>query len=191
MFGSNQPLLSLLLSSILFGLVALNVAGTSAPIGKTIASDAPIVFSDDASNAVQYRLPNNSRPISYDIQLTTNVHIADFRVVGRVRITIEVLTSPTRSIALHHRQLTIGTVRLISAASGDVILTRPSEYSEINELLTVTLQDNVADLTVGLRYILEIDYTSTLREDLRGFYRSSYTADDGSVRYVSSCSNTY
>lgn len=135
----------------------------------------------DPSN-VSYRLPNNTRPISYDVHLTTNIHLqTDFNFTGKVAIRFVVLEA-SRTITLHQRQLTIGTASLILFFNpNSIIELNPFDYDPSNEFLTFTLSSD--ELVVGREYILTIEYSGVLRTDENGFYRSSYLADDGSRRY--------
>lgn len=165
---------------ILLACVALVVANMPMPVRQ--AEDLPqIVEAFQNPTNVNYRLPNNTRPISYDIHLTTNVHLqTDFNFTGEVAIRFVVLET-SRTITLHHRQLTIGTSSLSSVSSpNSPIPLNEYDYDETNEFLSYTLSDQ--DLIVGSEYILNISYNGVLRTDEAGFYRSSYLADDGSRR---------
>lgn len=130
---------------------------------------------------INYRLPNNTRPVSYDIHLTTNVHTQeDFNFTGQVAIRL-VAIEASRTITVHQRQLTIGTVSLSLATSPTTpIALNPFEYDSTTELLTFTLSSD--DLVPNIEYILTIAYSGVLRTGQAGFYRSSYLADDGSRR---------
>lgn len=137
----------------------------------------------DDNNAILYRLPNNTRPISYGIHLVTHVHRADFSFAGTVRIRLQVLAARTRSVALHARQLTIGAARLVHVATSATVAVQAAPvYTEANEQLSVSVRDSEPDLIVGDEYVLSIDFAGVLSERLRGFYRTSYVADDASIR---------
>lgn len=130
---------------------------------------------------VSYRLPNNTRPISYNVQLTTNIHTQDdfgfFGVVAARLVAVEV----SRTIVLHHRQLTIGAYNLALATSPNInIPLNAFEYDSVTEFLTFTL--TAGDLVVDSEYILTINFNGTHRTDNAGFYRSSYLAADGTRR---------
>lgn len=130
-----------------------------------------------------YRLPNDTRPEHYAIRLTSRVHANDFSFTGEVDITVRVQL-PTTTITIHHRQLTINTIRLTGAAAVDVPLqpASGSSYELDREFLVISLATGVAPLTVDATYVLRISYAGTLRNDLAGFYRSSYVAADGSTK---------
>lgn len=142
---------------------------------------ADTVFQNEP--AVTYRLPNNTRPISYDVQLTTNIHTqTDFRFTGEVSVRF-VAVEESRSITLHQRQLIIGEFSLVSASNpNERIPLNSLSYDNVTEFLTFTLSSG--DLFVGSEYILSIRYQGTHRTDDGGFYRTSYLAKDGSQRYL-------
>lgn len=126
-----------------------------------------------------YRLPNTTLPNSYDVTLRTWVHAENFQFNGSVRINISIEES-TNSITLHHRYLTIRDVRLWSGETRIPILSY--SYNATFEFFTVFVDETLA---LGETYILDIDYSGTLRTDDAGFYRSSYIADDGTRRSFS------
>lgn len=119
-----------------------------------------------------FRLPNTTTPNSYDVTLRTWVHEENFQFTGNVRINITV-EQATNSITLHHRYLTIGVVSLWSSDATSVQIVSQS-YNTTFEFFTVSVQET---LPAGQTYVLDIDYTGTLRNDQGGFYRSSYLND--------------
>lgn len=136
------------------------------------------------NEVINYRLPNNTVPESYNVQFTTLVHEGDPAFSGTVEITIAVAI-PTTSIVLHHRQLTIGTITLTNVGGGNVNLApEPYPYDPITEFLTINLAAPATPLPVGGRYILRIPFSGTLRTDQGGFYLSTYVAADNTIRLV-------
>lgn len=145
---------------------------------------------DDISNDIDpiiYRLPNNTRPIAYNIHLTTNVHTQnDFNFTGTVAITLEGVGNPSNTITLHHRELTILSAKLSLSTTPnvDITLIQPPAYNAENEFLTYTLGTGATPIQAGLKYVLTIKYTGTLRTDESGFYRSSYVSAAGEKRWL-------
>lgn len=144
---------------------------------------------DDAN--LPLRLPNNTRPWSYDIWLTTNVHRGEFDVSGRTRIVLDVLTANTRTITLHHRQLTIESVQLtllsINGNTDEATMQLASHsYAGSNEQLIVRLATGEPDLLENRRYTLTIDHTGVLNSAVQGFHRASYVDNDGRVHWLAS-----
>lgn len=135
------------------------------------------VFKTDGIN---YRLPNNTHPETYDISLITRVDVGDFNFTGFVRIGI-VVDHSTREIVLHARQLVITNVKLFrQSGKGFVdVKTLPFKYDNIPEFLIIPTEG--VDLNAGDRLKLEIYYNGELRTDNGGFYRSAYSNSDGSL----------
>lgn len=162
----------------------LVTANNPLPIRRVedIRSESIETFQDQAG--VSYRLPNNTRPISYDVDLTTHIHTqTDFNFTGKVAIRISVIES-SNTITLHQRQLTIGAYDLtLASAPQTKIPLNDVSYNAETEFLSFTL--TTGNLVVNSEYILTISYSGILRTDQAGFYRSSYIADDGSRRYFS------
>ena len=125
------------------------------------------LIDDDDLN---YRLPNNSRPIRYDLWLKTDVDKNNFDFSGRVKIHIKIL-EPTQQITLHARQLTIDNVDLLNTDNTLRQANLVHNYDEVLEFLIISLP---SQLTVDDELILDITYQGILREDGSGFYRASY-----------------
>lgn len=130
---------------------------------------------------IGYRLPNDTRPETYDIHLRTWVHEENFQFEGLVNIGI-VTVNETSAITLHMRQLTIVQTRLFT--TGDVpslISIGPYSYNSSFEFLRIPIN---SVLPANTRYVLEITYSGTLRQNQGGFYRSSYFNDAGQRIYL-------
>lgn len=166
---------------IVLACAAFVAANVPIPQSRINEDNPQIVEAFQDQLNVNFRLPNNTRPISYDVHLNTNVHLqTDFGFSGQVVIRFVVLET-SRTITLHHRQLTIGTASLVAVSNPNTpIALNAFEYDPTSEFLTYTL--SLTDLIVGSEYFLTIAYSGVLRTDENGFYRSSYLADDGSRR---------
>lgn len=166
---------------IVLACAAFVAANVPIPQSRINEDNPQIVEAFQDQPNVNFRLPNNTRPISYDVHLNTNVHLqTDFGFSGQVVIRFVVLET-SRTITLHHRQLTIGTASLVAVSNPNTpIALNAFEYDPTSEFLTYTL--SLTDLIVGSEYFLTIAYSGVLRTDENGFYRSSYLADDGSRR---------
>lgn len=162
-------------------LACASLVAANLPVTIRRVEDLPPI--EAFQNGVSYRLPNNTRPISYDVQITTNIHTqTDFGFSGIVAVRF-VAVETSRTITLHQRQLNIGAVSLTLANNPNQIYQlNPFDYDNVTEFLTFTLSSE--DLVINSEYILTIHYQGTLRSDNAGFYRSSYLASDGSRRYI-------
>jgi aminopeptidase N len=123
-----------------------------------------------------FRLPNDTRPIRYDIDLQTWVDQGRFDFLGEVKIHFRVVAPHTNTITVHSSMQVIFRTEL-RTLDGRVIPTWPHQYDPTLEFLTV--QTRSGFLLEHEEYILELDYTATLRSDDQGFYRSSYVNEQG------------
>lgn len=140
------------------------------------AKAAPAPLADDDENSL--RLPKSSAPISYDLELTTNVHSGQRALTGFVKIEIEIKET-TDFITLHNRGLTIGDVKLINSNSAELDI----EISSDLEKEFLVIESLTRPLQVGELYSIEISYRGNLQLGTSGFYRSSYRVADGTTRY--------
>lgn len=177
--------------AILFVGTATNAGAITMPLPddavlyQTATSrQSSIVAAQNDASPFTFRLPNNTRPIAYDIHLTTNVHLNEFPFSGQVAITLTA-TEATRTITLHQRRLTILSARLTRQATPNVpIVMAAPVYVKRTEMLTFTLATAETDLMTGERYVLTIAYDGELRDDNKGFYRSSYVDASGVKRWL-------
>ncbi|XP_037049932.1 aminopeptidase N-like [Bradysia coprophila] len=145
----------------------------------SLSTDSYNALQDDG---IQYRLPNATKPETYDIYISTSVHNQNFTFEGSVSIVI-LVTEDTSSITLHsHRLHTIHGVSLLQEEGRVEIPLTGSTYDDNNNFLTIPLVSGV--LERDRRYVLNIVFDSTLQDDPRGFYKSSYVDDSGNVRYL-------
>uniref|UniRef100_A0A182XHW8 Aminopeptidase N n=1 Tax=Anopheles quadriannulatus TaxID=34691 RepID=A0A182XHW8_ANOQN len=139
---------------------------------------------------LNYRLPNNTYPLRYNIELTTRIHdstIGDDRFRFEGKVTIQLKTAgdaDTDNVTLNYRRINITRVKLwYNDQDG-------WENILLDDELSFTLDSTREFLTVHSpkplngTYFLEIKYNGTLREDNGGFYRSSYSDSDGNVQWL-------
>lgn len=132
------------------------------------------VVGQDSDGNLSYRLPNNTIPETYDITLQTWINEANFTFTGIVRIGIIIANSPTKTISLHYRQLTILNVVLYDNST--IVPIESYTYIANRELLVIS---TTSDLEANRRFSLVISYIGTIREDNGGFYRSSWVDENG------------
>lgn len=136
-------------------------------------------FRDPYDN-IDYRLPNNTKPIRYDIKLTTDVHNENFTFTGRVTIEIEAVEN-SAEVTLHYRLLTIVNVALLRSTGGTI---QPNVPFTANDTLEFLIIKPTQRLIAGTRYLIAIDYVGILRNDDAGFYRSSYVDILGTRKWL-------
>lgn len=127
---------------------------------------------------INYRLPNFTHPISYDLSLSTRIDLVQFDFFGQVKINIAVDVD-TREIVLHARQLNITGIRLAryTGSEPSELPLLPYTYDGVTEFLHIKSDGPV--MVAGERLLLDITYTGTLRTDNGGFYRTSYVDASG------------
>lgn len=123
-----------------------------------------------------YRLPNTSKPYHYVIKL--NPHLAgNFTFTGEINITLAVLQA-TNAITIHSKEQTIDENRTVLSNYGSNISYAVNHTYDIEkDFLTLTTSETLA---VG-NYSLVLYYTGDLRDDMIGFYKSSYTNSTGAT----------
>lgn len=108
-------------------------------------------------NFETFRLPNDTRALTYDVSIRTWIDEGNRTFIGTVRIGI-IAEQSTNRITLHHRELIIEDVSVLSA-SGDPIEIGATSYDSIFEFLTIPVSNN---LTIGNEYTIVISYKGTM-----------------------------
>lgn len=129
----------------------------------------------DPFDDLNYRLPNNTKPLRYNLWMTTDVHRGEKRFLGRVKIQIEALETSDH-ITLHYRQITITNVDLFNSSGSRTESNLAISYRDDVEFLIIKPSEQ---LIKGQIFSVEIFYEGTLRDDNLGFYQSSYFNKDG------------
>lgn len=131
-----------------------------------------------------YRLPNNTIPLKYDVQISTNIHRGDPEFRGTVKIEIAVIAK-TNKIVLQLRQLTIVDVKLYGSKnilSNEIGIVSRQQVDDL-EFLEITAS---REFEIGEKPMLVITYVGQLRDDNLGFYRSSYIDSEGKTVWMAS-----
>lgn len=132
----------------------------------------------DPVDGVSYRLPSNVEPLHYNLSISSNIHLGELEFSGEVKIKLKVL-EPTSTITLHHRYLTILKVDLLRGTGGSIQSNIEPSYIPETEFLQITPR---LPLTVDSEVWIVISYTGNLRDDRKGFYRSSYVDTNLGIR---------
>jgi puromycin-sensitive aminopeptidase len=120
-----------------------------------------------------YRLPRHIVPIRYDLRLEPFLDLARF--TGAVSIAIEV-SEPTAEIVLNAAELDLVDAFVWQTAGGASIPGR-IRIDGTSERAQILLERG---LSPG-RWVLQLGFTGTLNDKLRGFYRSAYADSDGTM----------
>lgn len=166
---------------IIIGAFCTFVASQGVPrLYKQSTIDDLLELQTDPIDGVSYRLPNNTRPLNYDVFLKTDIHLGNFDFNGVVTIKIQAIET-TNNITLHVRQLTIDQIDLRDSC-GTLIESNVS-YSIVDVVEFLMIEPTV-QLVQNEEYIIEISYHGILRRDDSGFYRSSYVTPEGMTRWL-------
>lgn len=153
------------------------------PFREEVPADEVVAFSPyaDSIDGKSYRLPNNTKPLRYDVSLMTDVNRGETAFAGNVRIRI-VAVENSNTITLQYRQLTIETIQVFSNPDAIPLLIPSSfNYVEDVEFLTITV---ATELAATQEYLVVIAYQGLLRDDNMGFYRSSYKDTTGKTIWL-------
>ena len=123
------------------------------------------------TDIADYRLPRSVWPRHYQLELTPDLTASRFD--GEEIVTLEVV-EPVRTLVCNAAELAIQTARLETpdgaVLDGRVELDEPAQRA--------TIEFDVL-LSPGSGYRLHLGFTGILNDQLHGFYRSTFTADDG------------
>ncbi|XP_043498883.1 putative aminopeptidase-2 [Polistes fuscatus] len=137
--------------------------------------DESQTYDDLASK--DYRLPNSMHPTSYEINLFPKL-IGDFSFRGEVKINVTV-DEPTKLIVLHYGS--IFNVKSSVSAENTKLDIEDASYDNETEKYSILLKES---LKKGDKIVLTLTYDSYLRNDMIGFYKSSYITDDNLIKWL-------
>lgn len=125
-----------------------------------------------------FRLPNNTEPVAYKLTIRPIIDAENniFTFTGNVTISIRVKSS-TKVLTLNADGLKIDSVSVADAETKDIVDAIEYNYTMKNEQLNVYLDK--PGLIADRVYDVKISYEGQLRDDMTGFYKSSY-ADEKS-----------
>lgn len=122
----------------------------------------------------KYRLPENAKPIKYNITLEPDLQ--KFTFSGSVEITVTI-TQNTDTLTLNQKDIEITNITIEPMKIG-IIKSIPNNDLEFQ---TILFNDT---LTMGKEYKLTITYNALLNDIKRGFYRSRYLDKENNIKYI-------
>ncbi len=123
----------------------------------------------------RYRLPRSVVPSHYDLVLEPDLDAATF--AGTAGIDVEVV-EPVDSVVLNALDLEISSARLVGP--NGTTLTGTVSYDPDTERATIDLDEAAAPGA----WRLELAFTGELNDKLVGFYRSTFTDDEGTTHTI-------
>nr|MDQ3757135.1 M1 family metallopeptidase [Actinomycetota bacterium] len=122
-----------------------------------------------------YRLPRTVEPRRYELTLTPDIAAGTFAGEARVEVTVH---EPTAEIVLNALELDVLTAEVVADDGRAVGGT--ASVDEEQERVAVALEAPIEPGT----WFLHLTFTGTINEKLRGWYRSTYTDDDGTEHVI-------
>jgi hypothetical protein len=153
----------------------------------TITSGSPLlqktVLSYNRASVIDYRLPTNVKPIHYKITLNPLIEDTDPRnFAGEVKIRVKIIEE-TDSITLHYNDLSVNTIN-VNSVNSETHIPVYHEYDNVTHFCIIKIdkdgnEDEEGIFKTNEEYIIAINYTGHHRDDMYGFYRSSYKDENG------------
>jgi len=124
-------------------------------------------------NEADYRLPRGAIPCRYELTVVPDLQASRFG--GRVSIDLEVV-EPVTELVLNAAELDVTDARLLPAGGSQSELRISLDVENERAIFSTD-----ADISPG-SYRLECTFGGRLNDKLRGFYPSSFTDPDGSIK---------
>ncbi|XP_047482307.1 aminopeptidase N-like isoform X1 [Penaeus chinensis] len=161
----------------------LNLARTSLATERPMIPTTPM--SPVKEERIDVRLPRSVKPLHYKVKLQPLIN-GNFSILGYVEVEVEVLEA-TSNLTLHIADIVTKnkTIRLAPSdqVQGPGVGITKHSYDNERQFYIAELGE---DLVVGQKYVLSMEFEGYLNDQLHGFYRSTYKAEDGSDRLIAS-----
>lgn len=127
-------------------------------------------------------LLNAVRPDNYVVTLIPHIVVDDWEIEGQVAINLK-SSGQLNQMVLHIKDIVIyeDTVEWLDKDSGDSLAIEGFGYDQERDFFIIYLAQDFnanSDMTISLKF------RGLLNDDLSGFYRSSYVAEDGTTHYL-------
>ena len=120
------------------------------------------------------RLPVHLKPDLYVVKLIPFVIPDNFTIKGHAEITMECKVGGTDNVTLHIADIDLDTdsVRVFDDNSGKKLGVLKHSFDKDREFYIAKLNTKLIE---GNNYTIKMDFVAKLGDNLKGFYRSSYT----------------
>jgi len=151
-----------------FKAAAAAEGGFEVVAASSATDDSPVATNGTAG---VYRLPDGVTPVSYALRVDTDLDRLSYS--GSVEITIVTSVSPKLCrIVLNAKDVWVTGVRVTDVNTGVLLTVTERQLVDGDEQLIVTVDGRC--LIPARRYVVAIDFQAPLRDDMSGYYRSSY-----------------
>jgi len=130
------------------------------------------------------RLPKDVKPLRYDLHVVPDLVACTFQ--GHVSIEVEVMTA-TNVVVMHSLELSyprVDRINIVAKQGGASRVCRLLSVDQEEQRLILDFKNKDGEALQPGHYILNIPYAGILNDKLAGFYRSKYTALDGSSKFM-------
>ena len=124
------------------------------------------------------------KPYFYEIKIKP--YIGTFESYGNKSFTFDgqvnisfVCLNQTDKIVIHSKDLTIIETKLFKNNTNEVFISKNLKYDEVREFLTIEMN---AKCERNVNYTLHMTYIGIISDSLAGFYRSSYTNSNKTLK---------
>ena len=124
----------------------------------------------------RYRLPRSVIPVRYDLTLTPDLEDATYTGAEDVQLIVE---QPVDAVVLNTIELSID-AGWITNNDGSVLQMESVDYDEELQRASISFEAPV----VAGQWTLHLEFRGRLNDKLRGFYRSTYTDDEGVTHVI-------
>ncbi|CAG2054125.1 unnamed protein product, partial [Timema podura] len=134
-------------------------------------------FETSLRRPTEYRLPGNILPLHYNISLIPDLDSQNFTFNGEITIRFRGIKDTT-TIVLHMNDTVVDEDSMVirDLKSNLTISMIFTEYNEDNHFYTI---HPGGFIYADKEYELSFKYEGNLRDDMQGFFRSSYVTNDG------------
>nr|CAD7455286.1 unnamed protein product [Timema tahoe] len=139
-------------------------------------------FETSLRRPTEYRLPGNILPLHYNISLIPDLDSENFTFNGEITIRFRGVKDTT-TIVLHMNDTVVDEDSMVirDLKSNLTISMIFTEYNEDNHFYTI---HPGGFIYADKEYELSFKYEGNLRDDMQGFFRSSYVTNDGETRWM-------
>lgn len=127
-----------------------------------------------------FRLPNNTEPKFYKLQIWPVIEPEDNNFVFTGDVSINILVkSTTNELTLNAVELSIIKIDIQNVNTSENFKNISHSFVKKNEQLIITVDP---ELIADQEYVVKIEYSGKLRNDMTGFYKSSYKNENNETK---------